>query len=165
MRINTAAVREVAARFGPNLAPDDEGNYPSNIIYHRRCRAIFGVRADQIKGLWNAIDEDLEDLNPIHLVYFLATLSFLRVYPTTEQLANTIGRDERTIRTWIWRFTDLLANLELVSRLRWLYISVPLQPRSNSEQMKIKRTLRALKYHIADVERAIGGNDTYLLED
>jgi hypothetical protein len=115
MRIRVQAVREVAKHFGPNL---DYGTVP-HVAWSSRFRAHF-VRCDAstVKSMWNLIDCQPDiDLNPSHIIWILPAMAFLQVYPTTHALATQLGVDKKTVRKYVWQFTEHLARLEVVCTL------------------------------------------------
>jgi hypothetical protein len=68
--------------------------------------------------MWNLVDSmGNVELDASHVVWMLASMSFLRIYPTTHVLATTLGHDEKTVRKYVWMFTEYLARLEVVCRM------------------------------------------------
>ena len=110
MRISCHAVRVAAAQFGHHLAVENS----TRRTYDRYFRSEFGVPLIVAVRLWNRVDRDVAELDCSYAVYYLATLVFLRSYPTVDRLANAIGRDEKTVRFWVWKFADYFSRLELV---------------------------------------------------
>lgn len=107
VRINCCAVRASAAEdFGVD--------FDSRPKFHREFKGHFGVTSHRVASLWNLIDDTVEQLDHRHVVWLLASLSFLCTHPATEIIAVRLQRDEKTCRKCMWRFTECLARLELV---------------------------------------------------
>ncbi len=113
MRIRLAAVRMAARQFGPGLSY--EGGTQS---FRERFHDHFGMRDTEVRAIWNLIDETVKELEASHVVWLLAALAFLRTYPTTSHLACTLNRTPKTVRKYVWIFTEHLARLEVVCYCR-----------------------------------------------
>jgi len=86
--------------------PEDESGFVSN----------FGVSPTLCAWLWKTI-WSAPSPPPIAIkpIYLLATLSFLKSYDNLQSLATKFRISEKSLRTWIWKIIDILAeNLDEV---------------------------------------------------
>ena len=148
MRISIAAIRHVAHQFGDNLDPAQS----SRLTYIRRFRSYFGINPCAAANLWNSIDCDVTILNAAEVEWFLAALYFLRVYPTVTQLANTMGRDEKTVRKHVWKYTDLIGSLEVVCTVSELNIDDLPDSFPHAKKLRIQRKLTHLRASLNRIE-------------
>ena len=129
MHISEEDVRVEAERRFKILRP------PSGIssyFHTRKFIASFGCEPGICVLLWNAIDDSVEPLLHFgHLMWFLSALFFLNTYPTMSVLSTMLGKNEDTVRKWVWHYIDLLARLPFVSQ--YLPAFQPHIPMDNSD--------------------------------
>ena len=107
MRITLAAVRRAASKYGIQW---DENFEPR---FNLEFKTMFGTIPGTVRHLWNAINDTCEELNPSHVIWIMAALSFLA--PTQPQLlllfsftrmrrlfASTFGGSPSTSPSWKW---------------------------------------------------------------
>lgn len=79
---------------------------------HERWRSFFGVTADTVADIWNALSRFR--LLPTKGLYkhLMWTLCYLKVYDSETLMASLIKADEKTIRKWVWKnFLPAIAKL------------------------------------------------------
>ena len=114
MKIKEEDVKvQVERTFGLLRPPTGISSY----FYVRKFTANFGCIPSIVVLLWDRINEMIEPLLHFnHLQWFLSALFFLNTYPTMSVLANSLGKNEDTVRKWVWHYIDLLARLPFVSQ-------------------------------------------------
>jgi hypothetical protein len=81
----------------------------------RRFRSHFGVNWVQASVLWHDLQPYVIDYyknkkpKKVHLFF---ALRFLKTYDTEINGASFFGCDEKTLRTWTWRYVEAIALLE-----------------------------------------------------
>jgi hypothetical protein len=112
MKITFPAIRAAALQFGQLLDPREHDTF----TYRRYFRSLFGCNVTHVRYLWNTIDSEIMELRFDHIGWLLASLYFLRCYPTFDELSVKLGKNQVTVRKHVWRFVDYLATLDLVRR-------------------------------------------------
>ena len=85
-------------------------------VLQRQFIAHFGCKPFLAARIWNKIDKTIDyQLNFNNLIWFLATLHFMKSYPTTDVLAGRLGKDEKTVRKHLWKWTEYIGSVDLVS--------------------------------------------------
>ena len=87
----------------------------SELTELRRFKALFGVSPLVCTVLWNKIGRSKpKKSSPTHLLW---ALLFLRVYSNEHTNRALTGVDEKTFRTWAWRFVCAISKLNVVSSI------------------------------------------------
>ncbi len=97
-------------------------NYATTIIgrfSHRRFVGTFGTSISVASYLWYL----LQDTRPrgSSCKHMLWALMFLKTYDTEHQIHNVLQVDEKTMRKWVWKFIDLISNLDIVRFFRCIF--------------------------------------------
>ena len=153
MRISPLAVKCAAREIYSHL---DWTHMGESITYNRRFRAIFGADPRNMARVWNAIDGAIEEQADTSEIYWLmVTMHWMKTYPTIDNLATTIGKDPKTVRTYLWKYTDLMARLEVVCELSLINLndSVAYQRKSNRAKARCKLRLRGIRLTLLDIEQ------------
>ena len=91
----------------------------SVITFNRHYNACFNMTLDQIEMLVLRIQyiwgDDLT--NTWGVEHLLWTLTYLKSYPTFDNLQCILGRDKKTINKWVLYTVDLIAEINMVSSL------------------------------------------------
>lgn len=80
----------------------------STLTGSRKFRTFFGI---SLSILWNRIADKPPGSEPKH---FLWCMLFLKNYNKEHVNAAVVGVDEKTFRLWVWRFVELLSELNVV---------------------------------------------------
>ena len=89
----------------------------------RQFRSAFGINLLICRHVWNMIGR-IAPHNIIWLAnpkYLLWAFLFLKRYDSTEINAAIAGVDEKTYRKWSWAYIELIAELDVVSNILYLY--------------------------------------------
>lgn len=78
----------------------------------RKFRAFFGISPKLCEIIWCQIEDKPFGSKPKHLLW---SMLFLKTYSTESINAAIVKADEKTYRSWVWRFVALLAGLSVVS--------------------------------------------------
>jgi hypothetical protein len=83
----------------------------------RQFASLFGCTPAVASALWNRIDKKKEEIG-VHCDFtptkLLWTLCFLKIYTSETVLSVICGCTEKTLRKWVWKGIDILADLDLV---------------------------------------------------
>lgn len=98
----------------PKKEWSEGANTPRDVRLFNTC---FNMTLEQISLLvmkirWVWGDNIKKGWNAKHLLW---TLSYLKRYPTYDQLECDIGHDKKTIEKWIMYTVDLIAEIGMVS--------------------------------------------------
>jgi hypothetical protein len=77
----------------------------------RRFKAFFGIKAERASEVWSLLlGHNLmpPKAEPEHLLW---ALLFLKLYCIEEVLVTLLGRDDGTIRKWVWLMVEAMHNL------------------------------------------------------
>lgn len=86
----------------------------SSMTGYRRFRTFFGISPELCAILWNRIPDKRPGSEPKHLLW---AMMFLKNYHKEHVSAAIVGVDEKTLRLWVWRFVELLSELNVVGLL------------------------------------------------
>lgn len=121
----------VARRVTMKLSPLQIHRLANSCIFHKKSRkrysrmglrqfaSFFGCTPAVVSAVWNRIDKKKEeigvhpDFTPTKLLW---TLCFLKIYASETVLCLICECTEKTLRKWVWKGIDILADLDLVSR-------------------------------------------------
>lgn len=148
MKITFTGIRLAAMHFGSLLDPRDY----NTSVYRRNFRSLFGCNQSHVMQLWNTIDQEIVDLRFDHVGWMLAALYFLRCYPTIDEIAIKLGKNQVTVRKHIWQFVDHIATLDVVRdhrRYPWLTWTDP----ANIVQLAIRQRIKNLRRISGLIER------------
>jgi hypothetical protein len=83
----------------------------------RRFRAHFGVSPEVCTIVFMDIHDSIQKPTPND---FLMTLHWMTTYPKEEVLAGRFGSSEKTVRKWLWAYTNAFQALKeaKVSKIR-----------------------------------------------
>ena len=82
-----------------------------------RFRALFGITPHIAGCLWNLLHEKgfIEvGAQPLHMLW---ALLFLKCYATEPVNHVITGADEKTFRSWVWRYVNVLSKLNVICLL------------------------------------------------
>lgn len=77
----------------------------------RKFRSFYGIPPDVLSILWKRIKNKPPGSEPKHLLWCML---FLKNYNKEHINASITNVDEKTFRLWVWRFIQLLADLNVV---------------------------------------------------
>jgi len=97
-------------------------------------RAQFGVDPKVTTILWAAVLNLVEE-EAIKPVYLLVFLSFIKGYPTFDELAAKFRISRRSTVTWVWKMAELLDDH--LREVRFLTCKNPLFPPSHPSPFSI----------------------------
>lgn len=83
----------------------------SDLTGMRVFRTFYGVSPDVLSKLWQLIQDKPDGSEPKHLLWCML---FLKNYHKEHVNASIVKVDEKTFRLWVWRFVQMLANLDVV---------------------------------------------------
>jgi hypothetical protein len=83
----------------------------SEYVGYTKFRSFYGVPPNVCAILWNLIENKPQGSKPKHLLW---CLHFLKCYKSERVNAATMKVDEQTFRNWVWKFVDLLSDLNVV---------------------------------------------------
>lgn len=85
----------------------------SSCLGLRRFKAFFGVTPKVCGIIWELLKNKKPDNSkPEHLLW---ALIFLRQYSSESTNKSLLKADEKTIRKWVWKFVELLSEMDIVS--------------------------------------------------
>lgn len=82
----------------------------STNVGNRRFQEHFGVPPIICSIIWDIIKQSSE-VRPCHLLW---ALQFLKTYNTEHVMCSILKVDEKTLRKWVWKTIDLIADLSVV---------------------------------------------------
>lgn len=94
---------------GSLLANHDTIN--SKLTGYRKFRTFFGISPEVCAILWEKMHNKPPGSEPKH---FLWCLFYLKNYNKEHVNATVAHVDEKTFRSWTWRYVKLLAELSVV---------------------------------------------------
>ena len=112
MRINYSSLKAAAKEYF-NVERTRNG-HGSILEYHRKWKSTFGLTPSDMVTIINNVDREVEAVDPRLIKYWLGMFHELRCYPTMDRMADILQCDKRTARTYIWRYVDHLARLDMV---------------------------------------------------
>lgn len=77
----------------------------------RKFRSFYGIYPEVFSVLWKKITTKPVGSEPKHLLWCML---FLKNYNTEHVNCAITKVDEKTFRLWVWRFVELLADLDVV---------------------------------------------------
>jgi len=133
----------------------------------RAFNGTFGVTPDICSWLWALLGPVHGDhyVRPIHLLIFLC---FIKTYDTYTGIATRLRVTEKTVRTWVWRMSDLLS--QVLKEVNLLFKNVLVwRMFKKKKKKKKKKKIKKQKIHFNERTQAppidIPGYEVYLAVD
>jgi hypothetical protein len=82
----------------------------------RRFKASYGTKPEAVAQIWHDLTHTtipaarVDAGVPVTKLFW--ALTWLKTYPTEEELAGRLHKDEKTVRTWVWYFVKRLYLLK-----------------------------------------------------
>lgn len=112
--------------WNEGLAYANHSTEKSNLTGLRKFRSFYGIGPDVFTLLWKKVIGKPAGAQPKHLLW---CMMYLKNYNKEHTNAAITKVDEKTFRSWVWRFVHLLADLDVVHiRVFVLLFLLPIPP-------------------------------------
>lgn len=89
----------------------NHGMNNSKLTGLRKFKSFYGINPEICAILWNKLEDRPVGSEPKHLLWCML---FLKNYNIEHVNCAITKVDEKTFRLWVWRFVELLADLDVV---------------------------------------------------